>query len=366
MILPQDWVGGIFAVVLGSIIGSFLGACIYRLPRGISLGKPARSFCPECKTTIRWYRNIPLISYLMLRGRCPDCKTRIPVRYFLVEALTAILFLSVWMVHSLPLSPLYWILVSLLIAATFIDIDHLIIPDEITLGGIGAGILLSLAFPMLMGTGNRWDSLLQSLLGAGCGFLTLWAVVEGGKLAFGKKKMHFKQPRPFVWRRKGDTAEVDFGDEKWSWDELFSRESDELTVLCDSGEIPGRGPVPEKLIFRYNTARLPDGDLDLDTIDEIRGVARGVIAPREAMGFGDVKFLAAIGAFLGWQAVLFTIFASSIIGCIVGVAKIIASRGRPSEVIPFGPFLAIGALLWILGGSAWWVWYFGRFHWNPL
>jgi len=354
------WVGITLAITLGAIIGSFLNACIHRMPRGISLSNPRRSFCPDCQTPIPWYYNLPIVSYLWLRGRCAFCGKKIPLRYWVVEVLTAGVFLALWQLHGLPLAPAYWLLAALLIAATFIDIDHLIIPDEITLGGTAAGVLLCLLIPEMMGTTNRWVAFGHSVLGAATGFFVLFAVVELGKLAFGKKRHSFPSPREFTWRRQGETAEIDFGEEVLPWEEVFQRESDELTVECDPVRLPEKTPGPMKLVFCYDVLRLPDGStLDLDHLDTFTGKAVSVTIPREAMGFGDVKFLAAIGAFLGWQAVCFTLFASSIVGCLVGVAGMLISRGRSGQLLPFGPFLALGALIWMLGGRAIWDWYFG-------
>jgi leader peptidase (prepilin peptidase)/N-methyltransferase len=102
--------------------------------------------------------------------------------------------------------------------------------------------------------------------------------------------------------------------------------------------------------------------MKLDLLDRITGTVESVVIPREAMGFGDVKFLACIGAFLGWQAVLFTIFSSSIIGCIAGVAGILLARDKARAILPYGPYLALGAALWLFGGRELTGWYFSQFH----
>lgn len=362
MTVSPAWLPPCFAFLLGAVLGSFLNVCIYRIPEGISLSDPRRSFCPQCKTTVAWYHNIPILSYFWLRGRCANCSAPFSFRYPLVEALTASLFAAAWVAHPSLAVAFYWLLLSLLLVASFIDIDHLIIPDEITLGGTLAALLLCLAFPSLMGTGNHLLGLGFSLLGAASGFLLLWVVVEAGKLAFGKKRHTFDAPRNFVWRRLGETAELDFGEELLPWEEVFSRASDRLLLDCQTVEIPGHPPLAGTLQFRYDTLFLPDGsEKALDDLEEFRGTATSLTIPREAMGFGDVKFLAMIGAFLGWQAVLFTIFASSIIGSVVGMAGILLSRGKTGNLLPFGPFLALGATLWLLGGNLFCQWYFSRF-----
>lgn len=365
MTVFSGWLGASFAFIFGAIIGSFLNACIYRMPLGISLANPRRSFCPKCQAPIPWYFNLPIISYFWLRGKCAECHTPISPRYPLIETLTATLFALTWQYHSLPLAPIYCFLIALLIVATFIDIDYLIIPDEISLGGIACGLLLSLAVPSMMETTNHLYALGWSVTGAATGYLLLWGVVEGGKLAFGKKKHSFEESRPFIWRREGETAEIELGEDLLTWDDTFSRPSDELSLECESVEISGQPPIRGKIVFRYDRLFLPSGEsLDLDQLETFRGTVSSLIIPREAMGFGDVKFLAACGAFLGWKAVLFTIFVASITGCLVGIIGILLRRGQPGTQLPFGPFLAFGAVFWILGGTAIWNWYFSAYFGN--
>src|SRR5439155_8662769 len=139
--------------------------------------------CPHCKTQIPWTQNLPLVSWLLLRGRCARCGGRIAFRYFGVELLTSLAFLAVWLRGPWMLALPYWIFVSLLIAATFIDFEHFIIPDEITWGGVAAGVALSLAIPGLMDADSRVVALLRSLAGAAAGYALLWLVVETGKKA---------------------------------------------------------------------------------------------------------------------------------------------------------------------------------------
>jgi prepilin signal peptidase PulO-like enzyme (type II secretory pathway) len=188
-------------------------------------------------------------------------------------------------------------------------------------------------------------------------------VVEGGKLAFGRKKVRFEKAEQFRWVRDGDRADLHLGEETHRWEDIFSRESDQLILhpngptRCDGRELPA-GP----LRFHYNKVAAGEETIDLDTIAEISGALDSVVIPREAMGFGDVKFLACIGAFLGWQAVLFTLFASSIIGCVFGVAGILIARDKAKAILPFGPYLALGAVLWLFGGRELTDWYLFQFH----
>ena len=252
---------------------------------------------------------------------------------------------------------------ALLIAATFIDIGHFIIPDQITWGGAAAGVFLSLAVPELMGTSSRLGACGLSLGGAVLGFVLLWLVVEGGKLAFGRKKHAFHPPEDFSWIRDGDRADIRVGGDSLAWEDLFSRESDVLILEAEGSiRIDGREEAGGTLRFRYDKLTVGDSDLPLDSLGTVSGRLRAIIIPREAMGFGDVKFIACIGAFLGWQAVLFTIFSSSIIGCIAGLAGLFLARDKAGSRIPFGPFLALGAALWLFGGRELTDWYFTRCH----
>ncbi len=361
--MTQAGVFAVFAFVFGALIGSFLNACIHRLPRGISLDHPRRSFCPRCEATIPWYHNLPIISWLWLRGRCAKCGAAISPRYLLVELVTAGGFLALWLKFGLPLAPAYMLFAALLIAATFIDFEHYIIPDEITLGGTLAGIALSAVLPGLMGVTatGPWahgQSALWSLGAAGLGAGVLWLVVEGGKLAFGRKRLEPEQPEPFRFELDAENPRLVIGGEPWPWEEIFSRESDALIIEATRASLNGV-PVREPKALRvfYNRIVADKREMPLEDVREFSGVLRAVIIPREAMGFGDVKFLACIGAFLGWQAVLFTVATSSIFGAIIGGGTLLATRGRAGGKIPYGPYLALGAAVWLVGGPEIIHWY---------
>ena len=357
----------VFATVLGAIVGSFLNACIHRLPRGIGLDNPRRSFCPSCKKTIPWYENLPVVSWICLRGKCSSCGTKISPRYVLVELLTAAIFAILWISYPPALAIIYWVFFSLLIAATFIDIEHFIIPDEITWGGTIFGVIASIAIPALMGTDSRLWAAGLSVGGAALGFGLLWLVVEGGKLAFGRKRHSFGEAVSFEWKRDGDRADLLIGEDSLRWEDIFSRETDTLSLLeVENAEIDGTPVANDQLRFRYNVLMVDDKTTQLDDLQVVKGTCQAIIIPREAMGFGDVKFIAAIGAFLGWQAVLFTFFAASIIGCVAGVAGLLLARDKSGARLPFGPFLALGAAWWLFGGRGIFEWYLAQFGGNPL
>jgi leader peptidase (prepilin peptidase)/N-methyltransferase len=277
----------------------------------------------------------------------------------LVEVLTALLFAVVWERFGLPLAAVYWVFVSLLVVATFIDFEHFIIPDEITWGGAAVGSIFSALVPEMMGSFSRWESLAYSLGGAALGFGLLFLVVEGGKLAFGKIRHAFPEAEDFEWRRDGDRIVLTLAGEELDWMDIFSRERDVLTIEVEGSAFSADGSeIRGKMKFWHNRYEFDSSSGPLDQLERVSGKMKSVVIPREAMGFGDVKFIACIGAFLGWQAVLFTLFAASIIGSIAGFAGIALARDRAGVRIPFGPFLALGALLWLLGGRELAEWYF--------
>ncbi|MDQ2824053.1 MAG: prepilin peptidase [Verrucomicrobiota bacterium] len=351
-----------FVFVLGAAVGSFLNVCIYRLPLDLSINQPRRSFCPACKKPIPWHQNLPLVSWLALRGRCANCGSKIRVRYFGVELLTALLFLIVWQSFPWSMAIAYWVFVSLLIVGTFIDFEHFIIPDQVTIGGTVAGLIASFAVPELMNADSRTAALVRSVLAAALGYLVLLIVLEAGKAAFGKKKIRLDAPTPFTWTRHDDDANFEVGEERSLWSDHFARESDRLLLQCDTAKIDNRNFDNVTLEFHYDRVAIGNETIALDQVNEISGVVRELQIPREAMGRGDLKFLAAIGAFLGWRAVLFSIFAGSLVGSLIGLLTLIAGKRVWSAKLPFGPYLAVGALSWMFFGDAFVRWYLDLLH----
>ena len=244
--------------ILGACIGSFLNVCIYRLPLGRSIFYPPSS-CACCGKRIPWRHNVPILSWLWLKGRAACCGCKVDARYPLVEALTAAGITILWIAYPWPLAVVYSLFFCGLVVGSCIDLDYLILPDEITLGGCVAGLVLSALIPELQHAASWQDGLLQSILGLTVGALLLWSVAVVGKLVFRK----------------------------------------------------------------------------------------------EAMGMGDVKLMAAMGAFLGWQATLFTLATASFIGTIGGLFILMRRRRKWGVELPFGPYLAIAAILWLLGGRLW-------------
>jgi leader peptidase (prepilin peptidase) / N-methyltransferase len=341
----------IFALVLGAAVGSFLNVCIYRWPVDLSINRPRRSFCPNCKQPIPWFQNLPLISWLALGGRCANCGAKISLRYFVVELVAALLFLAIWQTFPWQVAIAYWIFVSFLIIGTFIDFEHFIIPDRVTIGGTIAGVACSVVVPALMQTNSRLAAGVRAALAAALGYVILWIVLEAGKIAFGRKRIEFDTPTPFTWTKRDDDADFVVGTEESLWSEYFAREKDRLLLQCDEVRIDDREYGGATLSFRYDRVNADGHVLMLDDITHISGVTRELIIPREAMGRGDLKFLAAIGAFLGWRAVLFSLFAGSLLGSVIGLITLVVGKPVWSAKLPFGPYLALGALTWMFFGE---------------
>jgi leader peptidase (prepilin peptidase)/N-methyltransferase len=350
------------------------------MPRGESLVSPP-SHCPACNYSIPWYLNIPLFTWVILRGKCAHCRAPISARYFWVELLTGLAFLGSWLAegHQSPGRALvYCIVLSGFIVATFIDLEHFIIPDEITIGGMVLGFLCSLAVPSLhsgadpllasfshyfgksqqqalnLNEISRATSLIESALGIGIGFGLVYFIVRLGKLLFGRQHVELPPRSKVIFT---ETALV-LPDGEIAFEELFYRKSDVIKFEAHNIELIDRcyGTAtvrlsPEKLMIGTEV-------LNPEEVLHMEAVTDRMILPREAMGFGDVKFMGAIGAFLGWQATVFSLMVSSMIGALVGLVFIALRKQEWSSRIPYGPYIAVAATFWMFGGQrlvAWWL-----------
>ena len=251
----------------------------------------------------------------------------------------------------------YWIFVSFLIIGTFIDFEHFIIPDRVTIGGTIAGVACSVVVPALMQTNSRVAAGIRAALAAALGYVILLIVLEAGKIAFGRKRIAFDAPTPFTWTKHDDDADFIVGTEESLWSEYFAREKDRLLLRCDEVRIDDREYGNVTLDFRYDRVNADGHVLMLDDVTHISGVTRELVIPREAMGRGDLKFLAAIGAFLGWRAALFSLFAGSLLGSVIGLVTLVVGKPVWSAKLPFGPYLAFGALTWMFFGENVLRWY---------
>lgn len=334
---------------LGCNIGSFLNVCIHRLPLGQSIVSPP-SHCPHCKYSIPWYLNIPLVTWLWLRGKCRNCGAPISPRYFIVELLTGIVFLACWNAfgrQSTALPIVYCVFLSGLIAATFIDFEHFIIPDEISIGGILVGFLISLFVWRLHDESTLSGSVRESLLGIAVGAGLIYGILRLGKWLFGRQRVPIPDDVKIVF---SETC-VHLGDKEIPYEELFYRKSDVVALYARTIELADRCYRNVRVRLTPQKLQIGEDEFDPEEVPHMEATSAEVILPREAMGFGDVKFMAAIGAFLGWQAVIFSLMASSVIGSLVGITLIVMRKREWSSRLPYGPYIALAATIWIFGGK---------------
>jgi leader peptidase (prepilin peptidase)/N-methyltransferase len=344
---------------LGCIVGSFLNVCIHRLPLGMSIVTPP-SHCPHCKYSIPFYLNIPLVTWLSLRGRCKNCGAPISPRYFVVELLTGLAFLGCWLkfgtpAHqypSMPLALVYAVFLAGLICATFIDFEHFIIPDEITFGGVAVGLVASFFLPSLQNTDAMRTGLLRSAVGAAVGAGTIYGILRLGKWLFGRQKIKFPTETKMIF---SETC-LHLPDKEIPYDELFWRKSDVIVAAAKRVEMIDRSYFDAVVKISQSSVRIEQDkfeavEFDPEDVRHLEILGSEIILPREAMGLGDVKFMSAIGAFLGWQGVFFSLMVSSLIGSAVGVTLILMKRREWSSKIPYGPYLALAAAIWMFDGK---------------
>jgi len=175
---------GFFSFAMGACIASFLNVVIWRVPRGESIVRPP-SHCPKCGSLIKWYQNIPILAWLALRGRCANCKAPISPRYILVEMLGGVLFLAaLWRFGAF--APVMWLWLSLMIVGSFIDFDHQLLPDFVTVGGMILGVVIAVADGLLHRT---FEPVIWSALGLAFGFGLLWLIRFFGSKAFKREAM---------------------------------------------------------------------------------------------------------------------------------------------------------------------------------
>ncbi len=334
----------------GSIVGSFLNVCIYRMPLDLSVVTPS-SHCPKCKYSIPFYLNIPLLTWLSLRGRCKNCGLPISPRYFIVELLTGLTFLVCWLAfgaHTPWHAVVYSIFLAGLITATFIDFEHFIIPDEITLGGAVAGFIASMLVPTLHPGAHTWsEGAVMSLFGIAVGAGIVYAVLRLGKLMFGRQKIKLPAQSRIVF---GETA-LHLPDQEIPYEEIFYRQSDTIVARAKKIELVDRGYAEATVKLSPAELKIDEEKIAPDAVSHLEAECDELVLPREAMGLGDVKFMAGIGAFIGWKGAVFSLLASSVIGAAVGSCLILMGRREWSSRMPYGPYIALAAALWIFGGD---------------
>ena len=338
--------------VFGSVVGSFLNVCIHRMPLEQSLIRPP-SQCPKCRFAIPWHLNMPIISWLMLRGKCKQCAEPISPRYIGVEILTGLAFLACWLTFGNQSTPgvllaVTWSLVLAgLITATFIDFEHFIIPDEITLGGVAVGFLVSAALPSLHEAESATASLTASGLGILVGGGSVLAVLQLGKWFFGKTRVPLEENETAIFT---ETA-LHLPGEVAPYEDIFFRNSDTLRFHAKRLELIDRCHTDIDVALSPKRLLIGEESFDPESMPYLKVDTDEMVIPREAMGFGDVKFMAGIGAFVGWQGALFSLMASAVVGAAVGVSLLAIGRKDWSDRLPYGPYISLAAVIWIFFGQ---------------
>ena len=335
-------------LALGCIVGSFLRLCIHRLPLGQSLLLPAPG--SQWKTPTPWLLNT-FLGWLPLHGKGQGLATPVPARFFLIEVLTGAAFLSCWLSfgrQSVALALVYCLFLAGLTVATATDFEHLIIPDEVTMGGMVAGIVCSLLLPRLHDESTWFRSLGASVGGLALGGGGIYAMLLGGKLVFGRQRVRLAAQTRVVF---SETA-VHLPDREISFDELFYRKSDTITLEAQTVELADRCYRGVRVRLTPDKLEIGNDAFNPEAVPYMEVVTAEIVFPREALGLGDAKLMAAIGAFLGWAAVLFTVVVGALVGSVYGIAMIALRRRTWSGRLYFGPFLALGATLWIFQGPA--------------
>ena len=350
------WVLPLCFGLFGACVGSFLNVVIYRMPRGLSVNEPRRSFCPTCNKEIPWYLNLPLISWLMLRGKSACCGQRIPVRYWLVELACTAFFAATayWLgqENSMSFFALVFICIwgAAMLATLCIDRELMVVLPSITLVAAAAGVAAALADPWnLYGTFEWADALLLSL-GSGVGaFVLLKLIGLLGRLLFGGKSKNYATEQKWVLQQAGDDIELSIGEERYAWSDLFM-ESANRVQLKEATVNHTATQAPCTIIFTAETAKLADGTIiALEAHERLEGTCHGLCTRKEALGSGDAWIALSIGVLCGWLGCCFALVAGSILGLAWALIAGI-SRGQP---MPFGPVLIMGAWVYLFYGRMW-------------
>ncbi len=341
------WWNVVIFGVLGACIGSFMNVVIYRLPRGLSINKPLRSICPTCGAAIPWYHNIPIISWLVLRGQSVCCKKNISVRYFLVElastllfasvaycydyeTILAILFISLWTVGLLGMLVMDWI--------------EMVVHPKIAYVTALCGLTGAALAPQLVEatTYEPWEGLLWGCVGIFAGYVIFRFVALVGRILFGRREYRFNEDERWILRQKGDDICLTIGGREFLWSHVFSDAGGSLTL---QGAYVDRisGEVGD-IHFTEATICVCGKEYPLEQYEELSGAAGAVVARRAAMGSGDAWVAMTIGALCGWQGVVFSL----VVGSFIGLAMAVIMRVRRGQPMPFGPALILAAYIRVL------------------
>lgn len=360
--------------LLGACIGSFLNVVIYRMPRGLSICSPSRSFCPHCSTPIPGQLNLPIISWLWLRGRSACCHRPISPRYCAVELLTALLFLAVSLTQDTDmltqLSICLWM--ATLMAIFFIDWETMLVLRRLCLAALVFALAAGVLDPAITGGHIGLDTLglggiTGSLVAAAFGFLLLRGFALLGLLLFGLRAHSFRKCVTWTLEQApdGEDIRLTVGDRKLLLSQLFHESSDRLTLRratltppppanAHGGDSPPSSnaisaEAPADIVLTPEALQLPDGrHILLEQHDRLTGSCTGYFSKRSAMGSGDAWIALAIGSLAGIDGVIIALVGGSFIGLLAAVC---ARRGFGTP-LPFGPCLISATLIWWFFGPA--------------
>lgn len=354
------WQVALLALV-GACVGSFLNVVLYRIPRGMGVNQPPRSFCPACGTPIPWYLNLPIISWLILRGKSACCRRPISPRYPLIESACCLLFGSIGVSFSYePL--LARLLICLwaagLLAMLVMDWEWMLVHSSIACVCAGCGLVASGLAPLLAsaGTLNPWEGVLWGCVGVLCGYIIFRCLAWIGRVFFGRRNLHFAKPTHWELHQIGDDLDIELtiGNHSLRWSTIFTEQRNPSITLehATVDQIPGSAC---RIQFSASQILIGNRAFSLEIYDSLSGSCSSVTAQRSAMGSGDAWIAMAIGSLCGWQGVVFSLVVGSLFGLAFALGKRI-SRGEP---MPFGPSLILAALLWLFAGPELVEWYAG-------
>lgn len=340
----------VFLALVGACVGSFLNVVVYRLPRGLSVQNPPRSFCPSCGKAIPWWLNLPIISWLWLRGKSACCHKPIAARYWLVEvACTALFLLIGWCFAYESVITQLWLCLwaAALLALLAMDWELMVVHPRVALVGTCAGLCAAVMDPHLVDSAaiTSLEGGLWGLVGAVGGFLLFRLVALGGRALFGRRKRVFTADEPWLLHQVGEDIVLTVAGQDYEWSEVFT-ESTALVQLHDA-VVEGKNAPRGMLELQEDALLLPDGSrCELEGYDHLSGTCRGLTLHREAMGSGDAWLAMAIGALCGWQGVIFALVGGSVIGLVFALI----TRVRRGVPMPFGPALVLAAYVWLFWG----------------
>ncbi len=353
-LLPTDetWWQVALLALIGACIGSFLNVVLYRIPHGMGVNHPPRSFCPSCGALIPWYLNIPIVSWLILRGKSACCQRPISLRYPLIESACCLLFggIAVYFDYEPLLVRLLICLWSAgLLCLLLMDWKFMIVHSRIS--GICAvcGMLAAILEPTLVSaaTLSPLEGLLWSCSGIICGYVLFRVTALVGRLLFGHHNLHFPQPTHWELHQVGNDLDIELTVDNHSlrWSMIFAEQRGTLTLEDASIEqIPG---APCRVQFTATQVIVDNTTYDLEKYDTLCGSCRAVLSRRSTMGSGDAWIAMAIGSLCGWQGVVFSL----VIGSYIGLVFALVTRVRRGDPMPFGPALILAAFLWLFAGA---------------